>query len=158
MHVIRSYFNYISIYWNNNIKKIFNKSKRALHIFEEKIKFTYQPIPEVFEEISEKCSESIGKIFADASENMKYEFAGVAWEKALDNSKTKLTKEDIDTLKGLSKMLGKTDLEGQVSEIRLTERFIDTKIKEAEFEKTKNEKLYKTLGLTTGLTIVIILA
>ena len=88
---------------------------------------------------------------------MEYEFAGVAWENALDNSKTKLTKEDIDVLKGLSKMLGNTDLDGQVSEIRLTEKFIDTKIKEAEFERSKSEKMYRTLGLTVGLTIVIIL-
>ena len=67
---------------------------------------------------------------------MKIQSAGEAWENALDNAKTKLTKEDIEILKGLAKMLGKTDLDGQVSEIRLTEKFIDTKIKEAEFEKS----------------------
>ena len=146
----------ISKKYSTRVKEL-KEMQRALHIFEEKIKFTYEPIPEVFEEISEKCTESIGNIFSEASQNMKFEFAGVAWENALDNSKTKFTKEDIDTLKGLSKMLGKTDLEGQVSEIRLTEKFLDTKIKEAELERNKSEKLYRTLGLTAGLTIVIIL-
>ncbi|MBR3325399.1 MAG: stage III sporulation protein AB [Clostridia bacterium] len=131
--------------------------QRALHIFEEKIKFTYEPIPDVFEEISKKCRENIGNIFYEASKSMNIMSAGEAWEKALDNSNTKLTKEDLDTLKGMAKLLGKTDLDGQVSEIKLTEKFIDTKIEEAEIEKTKNEKLFKTLGITTGLTIVVIL-
>lgn len=131
--------------------------QRALHIFEEKIKFTYEPIPDVFEEISRKCIKSIGDIFEQASQRMKIMSAGEAWEVALDNSNTKLTKDDIDVLKGLAKMLGKTDLDGQVSEIRLTEKFIETKIEEAQIEKGKNEKLYKTLGVTVGLTIVIIL-
>ena len=54
-------------------------------------------------------------------------------------------------------MLGKTDLDGQVSEIRLTEKFIDTKIEDAKLERKKNEKLYKTLGLTFGLGIIIVL-
>ena len=131
--------------------------QRALHIFEEKIKFTYEPIPDVFDEISRKCFESIGDIFKQASRKMKVMSAGEAWEVALENSNTKFTKDDIEVLKGLAKMLGKTDLDGQVSEIRLTQKFVDTKIEEAQIEKGKNEKLYKTLGITAGLTIVIIL-
>lgn len=146
----------ISKKYSTRVKEL-KEIQRALHIFEEKIKFTYQPIPDVFAEIADKCSPSIAQIFFDASVNMEYQFAGVAWENALDNSKTKLTKEDIDILKGLSKMLGNTDLDGQVSEIRLTEKFIDTKIKDAEYERNKSEKMYRTLGLTVGLTIVIIL-
>ncbi len=131
--------------------------QRALNIFEEKIKFTYEPVPDVFLEISKTCKDEIKCIFENASNNMKVMTAGEAWEAALDSSNTKLTKDDIETLKGLAKMLGKTDLDGQVSEIRLTKKFLETKIKEAEIEKNKNEKLYKTLGLTVGLTIVIVL-
>ena len=154
----------ISTYIGINISKRYGtrlkelkEIQRALHIFEEKIKFTYEPIPDVFDEISEKCIDNISDIFKKASRNMKIMSAGVSWEKALNESNSNLTSGDIDVLKGMSKMLGKTDLDGQVSEIRLTEKFIDTKIEEAEIEKRKNEKLYKTLGITMGLTIVIIL-
>ena len=138
-------------------EKELKEIQRALHIFEEKIKFTYEPIPDVFDEISKSCTKNIGDIFKQASQNMNIMSAGEAWETALDKSSTKLTKDDIETLKGLAKMLGKTDLDGQVSEIRLTEKFIDTKIEEAQIEKNKNEKLYKTLGVTAGLTIVVVL-
>ena len=131
--------------------------RRALQIFEEKIKFTYKPIPDVFYEISECMNNSIGNIFFEASNNMQIMSCSEALENACDESKNSLTKEDITVLKGLAKMLGKTDLDGQVSEIRLTEKFIDTKIEDAKLERKKNEKLYKTLGLTFGLGIIIVL-
>ena len=58
----------------------------------------------------------------------------------------------------MSKLLGKTNLEGQVSEIKLTQSFLKKQIEYAEQERQKNEKLYKTLGMTIGLAIVILLA
>lgn len=54
-------------------------------------------------------------------------------------------------------MLGQMDLDGQVNEIRLTMKFLENKIEDAQMERKKNEKLYKTLGATIGLAIVIIL-
>ncbi len=130
---------------------------KALNFFEEKIKFTYEPVPDVFEEISHKVKENIGEIFQNSSKTMENESAGVAWEKAVEEANSNFTKEDKDIIKGLAKMLGKTDIDGQVSEIRLTCKFLDVQINDAENEKLKNEKLYKTLGATVGLALVIIL-
>lgn len=131
--------------------------RRAMQIFEEKIKFTYEPIPDVFYYISECINNNIGEIFFEASNNMQVMSSSEAWEKACDISKNSLTNDDVVMIKGLAKMLGKTDLDGQVSEIRLMKKFIDTKIDDAKIEKTKNSKLYKTLGLTFGLGIIIVL-
>ena len=61
-------------------------------------------------------------------------------------------------MKTLSKLLGQTDSEGQISQIEITQNFLNTQIKDAEEEKRKNEKLYSKLGTTIGLAIVIILA
>ena len=129
----------------------------ALNMFEEKIKFTYEPIPDVFFEISQNVSQDIGKIFEESSYNMKMMSASLAWERAIEESNTKLSKDDLDILKAMAKMLGRTDLDGQVQEIRLTKKFLETKLKDAEEEKNKNEKLFKTLGATVGLAIAIIL-
>ena len=129
----------------------------ALNMFEEKIKFTYEPIPDVFFEISQNISQDIGKIFEESSYNMKMMSASLAWERAIEESNTKLSKDDLEILKGMAKMLGRTDLDGQVQEIRLTKKFLETKLKDAEEEKNKNEKLFKTLGATVGLAIAIIL-
>ena len=100
---------------------------------------------------------NIGEIFEKSSKRMESESAGVAWEEAVDSSDTNFSKEDAEIIKSLAKMLGKTDIDGQVSEIRLTNKFLDVQIKDAENEKMKNEKLYKTLGATVGLALVIVL-
>ena len=42
--------------------------KNILNIFKSKIKFTYEPIPEIFEEINAKTQNNIGKIFGQARE------------------------------------------------------------------------------------------
>lgn len=129
----------------------------ALNVFKSKIKFTYEPIPEIFKEISENTNKNIGNIFLSAKEKMKYNNANIAWESALKESNTNLKEEDKQILKNLSKMLGQTDSEGQISQIEITQNFLETQIKDAQQEKQKNEKLYSRLGTTIGLAIVIIL-
>ena len=131
--------------------------KNALNILKSKIKFTYEPIPEIFEEISKISSRNISELFKTAKIKMNDLTANEAWEEAIEESQNNLKKEDKDVLKTLSKLLGQTDAEGQISQIEITENFLETKIQEAMEEKKKNEKLYTRLGTIMGLTIVIIL-
>jgi stage III sporulation protein AB len=131
--------------------------KNSLNIIKSKIKFTYEPIPEIFEEISSNTSKNISNIFVLAKEKMSKKTASEAWEEAVENTETNLKNEDIRVVKTLSKLLGQTDVEGQISQIEITEQFLETQIKEAYEEKQKNEKLYTRLGTTIGLVIVIIL-
>ena len=132
--------------------------KNSLNILKTKIKFTYEPIPDIFEEISKNTNKNIGNIFLLAKEKMEKMPASKAWEIAVEKIECNLKKEDKKTIKLLSKLLGRTDIEGQISQIEITEEFLNTQIKEAEEEKIKNEKLYTRLGTVMGLTIVIILA
>ena len=131
--------------------------KNALNILKSKIKFTYEPIPEIFEEISKISSRNISELFKTAKIKMNDLTANEAWEEAIEESQNNLKKEDKDVLKTLSKLLGQTDAEGQISQIEITENFLESKIQEAMEEKKKNEKLYTRLGTIMGLTIVIIL-
>ena len=131
--------------------------KSALNMFKSKIKYTYEPIPDTFMDISENYSCNVSNIFRIASLNMKEKSAGEAWNEAVESTYTNLNSEDRNVLKSLSKMLGKTDLEGQLKEIELTENFLNYQIEKAETERQKNEKLYKTLGIVAGVGIVIIL-
>ncbi len=131
--------------------------KNALNILKSKIKFTYEPIPEIFEEISKTSSRNISELFKTAKIKMNDLTANEAWEEAVGESQNNLKKEDKDVLKTLSKLLGQTDVEGQISQIEITENFLESKIQEAIEEKKKNEKLYTRLGTIMGLAIVIIL-
>ncbi len=146
----------ISKKYLNRVKDL-KEIKNALNIFIAKIKFTYEPIPQTFNEISQKVKPNIANIFKEASKKMENENAGKAWEKALEESNTSMTKEDVEILKKLGNLLGKVDIEGQVNEVELVENFLDTQIELAEEEKQKYVKMYKTLGVTIGLAVVIIL-
>ena len=131
--------------------------KNALNIFKAKINFTYEPIPEIFEQISENSTSNIGGVFKKASYNMNFKSAGEAWNTAMETDILNINTEDRNILKDLGKLLGKTDLKGQVNQIELTSSFLDDQIKKAEMEREKNEKMYRTLGMILGLGIVIIL-
>ena len=65
--------------------------------------------------------------------------------------------KDKQIIKNLGKTLGKTDKDGQVSQIELSLTFLNSQLKKAEQEELKKAKLYKTLGATIGMAIVIIL-
>ena len=131
--------------------------QNALNILKTKIKFTYEPIPEIFEEFSNCVNKIIGNIFKNAKNKMNKTTANIAWEEAIDETVTNLKQEDRNTLKTLSKLLGQTDVEGQVGQIEITQRFLEDQIGQALEEKQKNEKLYTKLGTIMGLAIIIVL-
>lgn len=131
--------------------------KNSLETFKTKIKFTYEPIPEIFKQISKTTIKNISEIFENSSRKMKTISAGQAWTKSLESTTTNMNKEDIYILKNLSKQLGTTDVYGQISQIEITINFLENQIKKSIEERQKNEKLYKTLGAVIGLAIIIIL-
>ena len=131
--------------------------KNALNMFKTKIRYTYEPLPEIFTEISENVDTNISLVFRKASEKMKVCPAGEAWDLALRLEDLNIDEEDKSILKNLSKLLGKTDVEGQVNQIEMTSDFLDKQIRKAENEKEKNERMYRTLGMIIGMGIVIIL-
>ena len=79
--------------------------KNALNIFKSKIKFTCEPIPEIFGEISKNTNYNISKLFKQATENMQDETASLAWETAVDEFSGNINKEDKQAIKTLSKLL-----------------------------------------------------
>ena len=131
--------------------------ENSLNILKTKIKFTYEPIPELFNELEKSKVKNVGNIFYLAKEKMKKENISIAWEKAIDESATNLKKEDKEILKTLGKLLGATNIEGQLGQIETTKSLLGNQIKEALEEKLKNEKLYSKLGTTIGLAIVVLL-
>ena len=79
--------------------------KNALNIFKSKIKFTYEPIPEIFKQISENTNKNVSKFFSNAVEKMQTDSAGVAFEKSVDEYSGNLNIEDKQAVKSLSKLL-----------------------------------------------------
>ena len=122
-----------------------------LNILENKIKFSREALNEIFIQI--------GEIFKTASINLRLNTTKEAWQKSIEENEKNLSleKEDIKIIEDLGNTLGKTDVEGQISQIELTKKFNEVQISKAEEERKKNEKMYKSLGSLIGLAIVIIL-
>ena len=146
----------ISKIYENRVKEL-KEFKNILNIMKTKIKFTYEPLQEVFREISKDNYTKIEKIFGKMSSQIEYKQVSEVWTNCIQEADICINQEDKDVLKKLGKLLGQTDVEGQVSEIDVTQSFLDIQIEKAEEEKKKNQKMYKTLGVVIGLVFVIIL-
>ena len=146
----------ISKTYENRVNEL-KDFKNILNIMKTKIKFTYEPLGEIFRQISKDNTGKIEKIFGQIAMQMEYCQVQEAWMKCIQNADISINQEDKNILKKLGKLLGQTDVEGQISEIEVTESFLETQIQKAEEEKKKNQKMYKTLGVVIGLVFVIIL-
>ena len=157
---------FLAIYIGNLMaKKYINRVKELiqirleLNILKSKIKFTQIPLKDIFEQIQKNTEEAkIKEFWTNVISGLNNNW-GIenAWENAIKKTETSLNKEDLNILHDMGKMLGKTDVDGQVSNLEIASSFIETQIQKAEVEKQKNSKLYKTLGVVTGLAIIIIL-
>ena len=145
----------ISKKYTNRVNEL-KEFKNALNIFKTKIRYTYEPIPDIFMQISENINSNIGNVFSQAANKMNVLAVGEAWNIALKMEELSINQEDRNALENLSKLLGKTDLQGQLNQIEMTEDFLNEQIRKAEQEKNKNEKMYRTLGAIIGMVIVII--
>ena len=128
----------------NNCKKYsyrveeLEEMKNALNIFKNKIKFTYSPIGEIFEEISQNTSiKNIANIFTQAKNNMNNQTASEAWDKSLEEINTNMKRRRYKKLKTYQNYYGSSDAEGQISQIELTEEFFRNQIQEAIQERKK---------------------
>ena len=150
----------IGVIYSNRYKKRVTELKEfktALNMLKTKIRFTLSPLRESFLEISKNVQSKTKVVFENAYKLMENENATESWNRAINETELSLTKEDKEILSQFGKLLGKTDIYGQLNEIDLCLNFIDTQIDKAEDESKRNTKLYKSLGLVTGIGLIIIL-
>lgn len=131
--------------------------KTALNMLKTKIRFTYAPLKDIFLDISKSITSKSANVFEKARIHMERESATDSWIKAVNETDTNITKEDKEIICQFGKLLGKTDLDGQLNEIDLCLNFLELQIEKAENEKQKNAKLYKSLGVIAGVGIIIII-
>lgn len=131
------------------------KFQNSLVMFKSKIEFTYEPINTIFTEISKIIYDGKSNIFEETLKRNKEIY--LSWNESIDEHKNGFNIEDKEIIKMFGKLLGKTDIKGQVSQIELTQKLIEKQIEKAEIDKNKSSKLYKTMGIICGMAICIIL-
>lgn len=80
-----------------------NEMKKALNYFETKIEYTYEPLKEIFIDISNLVNVEIGSIFKIAGIKLDEMNAKEAWEHSVDISNISLKDKDIEIIRELRK-------------------------------------------------------
>lgn len=134
----------------------------ALELFETKISYTYDSLIETFTYIADNLKTKIYRIFFITAEHLRENnnlSAGDVFRNVIDEEKIflELNKKDIEILKSLSVSLGQVDLETQLKNINLVSELLNKQLNESYEEKNKNFKMYRNMGVLTGLVLIILL-
>jgi stage III sporulation protein AB len=133
-----------------------------LQMFENEITYLSNLLSVAFGNICRSNKSTVAEFFSSTINILKKDSsknASEAWEIAIGESisKTSLNKEDKEILVSFGKMLGNSDIEGQIKNIKLTLNQLKLQEQKAEESKKKNETMYRTLGVLGGIAIVVIL-
>ena len=133
--------------------------EQILEQLENEISFYSNILEEAFFKISKKTSKRISNVLLAMSKNLKAMPSNVAWEMAIKSNLKDiyLKKEDIEIVLSLSNLLGMSDVNGQIYNIKNIIARLKQQEKKAEEIRQKNEALYKNLSILVGVAIIILL-
>ncbi|KAB3527577.1 sporulation protein [Alkaliphilus serpentinus] len=143
-------------------KKLLGELIVALQMFETEISYNATPLPLLLEKIGNRSNSDVSKLLLRTAyslqENGSNSFME-AWNLAIssEGETSGLYKEDLELLRLLGSNLGNSDGVNQVKYLRILMEEVKRNYNKAIEEENKNLKLYRHLGLLTGVTIVIIL-
>lgn len=133
----------------------------SLGLLKSKIRYGQEYLEDSFIEMSFFTKDRVGKIFDKMStELQKCEHPiSEVWNNVIEESFNSLdfTFEDEKILIDFGALLGKTDIEGQISNINVTIERLSRQLEMAEAEKAKYAKMYRTIGGIGGTALAIVL-
>lgn len=126
----------------------------ALKIIEGEISFAQSGLKKSFERAA-----SVSALFAAAAEEMERYSGEAALRRAVDRSSRGLclTEEDCEAVLLLSNDLGGCDKETQIKSIRYASSVIERQISDARSEYLRSARLFRSLGVISGLLISLLL-
>ena len=133
--------------------------REAIMLFEgikNEISYCLTPIPNAIESARQNMITPLKEVMGAVSfELLQYNASS---EKIINEVATlkELTPYDIQTIANGIISLGKTDVDGQMGVINMTNVTLENQLNDSIEAKKKNSKLYKTVGLATGLMIAIV--
>ncbi|RKL64230.1 stage III sporulation protein AB [Thermoanaerobacteraceae bacterium SP2] len=142
--------------------KILRNLQTAISMLETEINYGRSPLPEALKNIAEKCDKEVSELFMNTMKYLSERSgltAGEAWEKALEAyaPNSNLNRGDFEILSAFGKYLGATDIQDQIKNIKLTLTHLRQQEVAALEERQKNEKLWRYLGVLSGIMIFLLL-
>ena len=155
---ITSYIGIELAYSLNVREKILIDMVTFLKLVQNEMKYMLNTMPNAFEKSRQRLNsplkDSIGAIVVDME---KYGAQKV--DNSIDiniNMISELSNYDKQLITSTLKNLGRSDIESQNNIIINAIEILNNQIKEAKEKKEKNTKVYKTVGVISGLLIIVI--
>ncbi len=148
------------IYFSSALKNRVISLKRINYMLEEiyiMLKYRSATVYEIVNSLNE--DERFGELYFLKELNFSPERSfRQCWCDAVEkNIPYGLRKSDVELLMNIGKKLGTSDIEGQLGAVRHRQAEIEAAISEAEKEYLRKAKLYRSLGVLTGVFIAIML-
>ncbi|MBP5427547.1 MAG: stage III sporulation protein AB [Clostridiales bacterium] len=152
----------IGIWWSSTLKNRVEDIRgfeQALEELSNEIAFYSNVLGDAFLKIAASASDRVSSILKAMSLELKIHPSRKAWTIALDKNykNTYLWDEDIKILLSLANLLGTSDVDGEVCNIKNIVGRLKNQERKAEDQRKKNELLFKNLSILIGMTIIIIL-
>lgn len=153
-------FYYGKIYSNRFKNLIY--MEQCIKILETEIVYGAIPLPQALNNVYKKGNKKVSFIFKDINRNLLGNKTGDVFHSFSQTTiplkeKLNFKEEDIEIFLSLGRVLGSSDRQDQEKNFKLILNQIMVLQNEAKIEKDKNEKMFKNLGILTGLAIVILL-
>jgi stage III sporulation protein AB len=136
--------------------------EQCIKMLETEIVYGATPLPEALYNVYLKGNKKISFIFEYIREDLISNKRGEVLDSFISikdvlATKLQLKDEDIESFISLGRVLGSSDRQDQQKNFVIILNQIRELTREAKIEKDKNEKMFRNLGVLTGLAIVIIL-
>ena len=129
-----------------------------LKLVQNEMKYMLNSIPDAFEKSRMNLSSSLKNVIGAIVVDMEKQGMNFM-ENSIDINIAKLNElssYDKEIITSTLKALGKGDFESQNNIINNTIDILENQIKEAREKKEKNSKVYKAVGVISGLLIIVI--
>lgn len=136
--------------------------KRMAQLFEGEIRYGNALLEEVFVSCARRLPEPFATFLSQIGQKLSVlpgVLLGDIWEREVKESlkQTCLTRQDKEELRLFGRQLGHLDIQMQQKVIKQYESVLDRELEELQGEAQKKQKLYRTLGVLSGLFVLILL-
>lgn len=135
--------------------------KSGISFLKNEIFFSLMPLPEAFEIVGSRMNGAIKRLFTEMHELLKnnhYKPLDQLNENSIKKmlSESCLNGKDKNSVFTMIKSMGSLDKDSQMNHLEIYIKYFENQIEKARREEEKNNKLFKTLGILSGIFIIVI--
>lgn len=138
-----------------------NEWKKGIVLLKNEINFSLTPLPEAFEIIASRLDGTMHNFFNEVGQLLKtttYRAIEKVDDHLIEKSlyDTCLNQKDRHMIIHFIKNLGLLDKDSQINNLMLHIEQIEQEIETSKNDEAKNNKLFKTLGILSGIFVIVI--